>query len=200
MSKFKTGDDTDKALHITLAHEFLLCKESFDRFIYFSSMNILGKRDKFTIIRSHDAYSRFLSHLYEFYVGCIQKERCDTGKIPHGDLDKLFNAEVTRILYSKVHAIENGYAPSWENHISVYQVDVPDDFGTQFRRIRNRTSHVSIKRAEPSSELSLVEFHKKYHKFVYLLFAMPLWSWSAENIEKEDWMSIEDFDLSVKAE
>lgn len=198
--KFKTGDDTDQALCITLAHEFLLCEESFERFIYFSRMNILGKRDKFTIIRSHDAYSKFLSHLYEFNVGCIKRERCDTSTIDHKDLDNLLNAEVTRILGQKVHSIRNGYAPPWENQISYYEVTVPDDFGEQFRRIRNRSSHTIIKRVNPGSDLSLVEFNRKYHVFAHLLFKSAQWSWTVEDIEKENWMSIEDFDLFVKAE
>jgi len=200
MSKFQMGDDTDRALAITLAHEYLLCRESFDSFVRYSTMNILGRRDKLTIIRSHDAYARFLSHLYEFYVGCIQMNRLDTSQMNGEVVSDFLNKEVRRILAQRVNAIENGQAPKGENHISTYQVIVPDDFGKQFRRIRNRSSHTIIKRVNPGSDLSLVEFNKKYHKFVYLLFVSAKWTWTIEDIEKEDWMSIEDFDLSVKVD
>ncbi len=99
----------------------------------------MGKRDKLTRIRSHDAYASFLHHPYEFYVGCIKRDQHNLKDIDYRNLDHIFNAEVRKLLLNRIHAIENGYAPSWENHISVYQVDVPEEFGMQFRQIRNRT-------------------------------------------------------------
>lgn len=195
--KFEIGDTTDNALTTTIAHEFILCKDSFERFTHYAGMNIMGKRDKLTKIRSHDAYSSFLHYLYEFYVGCIKRDMHDLKKLDPSLLDRMFNAEVRKLLNNRIHAIENGYAPSWENHISVYQVEVPEEFGTQFRRIRNRTVHVSIERARPNNDLSLAEFYHRYHKFVYLLYYAAQW-WTTKDIEAYDWKSIEEFDLSVQ--
>lgn len=196
--KFEIGDATDNALTTTIAHEFVLCKDSFERFAHYASLNIMGRRDKLTKIRSHDAYASFLHHLYELYVGCIKRDMHDLKDIDHRLLDRMFNSEVRKLLNKRIHAIENGYAPSWENHISVYQVEVPEEFGTQFRRIRNRTAHVSIKRAKPKSEMSLADFYERYHKFVYLLYYAAQW-WSTKDIEAQDWKAIEEFDLSVQA-
>jgi hypothetical protein len=196
--KYKNGDNIDNTLTTVLMHEFIQCKDSFGQFAYYAGLNIMGKRDKLTKIRCHDAYTRFLSHLYEFYVGCIKKDKHNLKKLDHQSLDQIFNAEVRKLLHNKIHAIENGYAPSWENHISFYQVEVPEEFGTQFRYIRNRTVHVSIKRADPNTDFSLADFYNRYHNFVCLLYYTAQWLWITEDIEKQDWKAIEEFDLFVQ--
>jgi hypothetical protein len=90
---------------------------------------------------------------------------------------------------------QNNYAPSWENHISVYQVEVPKEFGKRFRIIRNNTAHVNIKRAMP--EFTLAQFYEEYHSFVYLLYEAGMTYWNTQNIEEHNLQSIEEFDLSV---
>ncbi|KAA3649276.1 MAG: hypothetical protein DWQ11_19885 [Proteobacteria bacterium] len=196
--KFDIGDETDQALTTTLIHELVLCKDSFERFAALAKMNIMGRRDKAIKIKCHDAYASFLHHLYEFYVGCIKRDLRNTDNLHNDILDKIFNREVTKLLKNRVDAIQGGYAPSWENHISVYQVEVPTEFGAQFRRIRNRTAHASIKRSVPGNELPLGQFYEKYHGFVYLLYYSAQWLWTVKDIEAHDWKSIEDFDLAVQ--
>lgn len=191
--KVNNSDEIDNKLTIVLMHEFILCKESFEQFSCYAGLNIIRKQDKITKIRCHDAYARFLSHLYEFYVGCIKRNQRNLKKLDYRLLDKIFNAEVRKLLLNKTHAIENGYAPSWENHISVYQIEVPEDFGKQFRWIRNRTAHVSTKRANPDPDISLVDFYNQYHSFVCLLFNAAQWLWVTEDIEKHEWKAIEEF-------
>jgi hypothetical protein len=186
--KFKNGDEIDLALATVLAHEFFLCKESFEYCETFFKKNIMGHRSKSIKIKCHNAYSRFLHHLYEFYVGCFKREINDMKKIKHDLLDKLFNNEVKKLLRNKEHSIKNNYAPSWENHVSVYQVSVPEDFGTQFRKIRNRTAHVDIQRSEPT--LSLARFYDTYHSFIYLLYESAQAWWEIKNIE--------EFDLAIQ--
>lgn len=196
--KFKVGDDVDHVLSTTLVHELVLCHESFDRFIYWSTLNITGQRDKVTKIKCHDAYASFLHHLFEFYVGCFKRELGSTENIrDEARLDTMFNEEAQKALNRRIHAIEHGYASSWENHISHYQVTVPPEFGTQFRRIRNRTAHASIKRAAPGNDLSLAAFYRDFHRFVYLLFYDGQQFWSVNDVEQFDWKSIEEFDLAV---
>ncbi|WP_221899307.1 hypothetical protein [Xanthomonas sp. SI] len=41
--KFEIGDATDDALTTAIAHEFILCKDSFERFTHYASQNIMGK-------------------------------------------------------------------------------------------------------------------------------------------------------------
>ena len=100
----------------------------------------------------------------------------------------------------RVDAIKNGRAPAWENHISTYQVDVPLEFGAQFRRIRNRTAHASTKRSDPGTDLSLAKFYELYHLFVYLLYYSAQWLWSVKDVETFDWKAIEEFDLAIQAD
>ncbi|MHB1117778.1 hypothetical protein [Sideroxydans sp.] len=161
-------------------------------------MNIMGSRDKATKIKCHDAYASFLHHLYEFYSGCIKRDFRSTETVRYSVLDQMFNHEVTKLLKNRVDAIKGGYAPSWENHISVYQVEVPTEFGTQFRKIRNRTAHASTKRSSPDDELPLGQFYEKYHNFVYLLYYSAQRLWTVKDIEAQDWKSIEEFDLAVR--
>ena len=94
--KFEKGDATDRALVTAIAHEFILCKDSFERFTQYAGLNIMGKRDKLTKIRSHDAYASFLHHLYEFYVGCIKRDLHDLKDIDYRRLDRIFNAEAKK--------------------------------------------------------------------------------------------------------
>lgn len=157
----------------------------------------MGRSDKLIKIKMHDAYSSFLSHLYEFYVGCEQREINELKKFSFEYLDRFFNGQACRQLNNRREAIEKGYAPSWENHISYYQLEVPDNFGRDFRLVRNRTSHVITERASPKAGISLADFFHRYHKFIYLLYFSGKW-WLARDIESYDWQSIEDFDLSVK--
>lgn len=197
--KFEIGDETDQALTTTLVHELALCKESFDRFVYFAGQNILGDDSKKIKIQSYNSYASFLHHLYEFYIGCIKRELRNTSS-PKSDIsDRIINSEAEKLLKNKRHAIENGYAPEWENHISVYQVEVPKEFAGVFRKIRNRTAHADLRRASPDNQLTMGEFYKRYHSFVYILYAQPHWLWTAKDIETFDWKAIEEFDLAVRS-
>ncbi len=132
-------------------------------------------------------------------MGCGKRDLRDTGEIASQTLDKVFNNEVRKALKNRVDAIKNGRAPAWENHISTYQVDVPLEFGTQFRRIRNRTAHASTKRSDPGTDLSLAKFYEIYHLFVYLLYYSAQWLWSVKDVETFDWKAIEEFDLAIQS-
>lgn len=193
--KFEIGDLTDSALTTTAVHEMALCQQAFDRFVYFSGLNILGEDAKSVKVQSYNAYSEFLHHLYEFYVACFKRDRRSTAKIPYGDLDALLNLEVEKLLRNRRQAIEQGYAPSWENHISVYQVEVPQNFGTDFRKLRNRAAHADPSRAVPG-ELSLGAFFTECHRFIVLLYQSGLAFWTVKDVEKYNWRAIEEFNAA----
>jgi hypothetical protein len=155
-----------------------------------------GKASK---VLAHNAYASFVHHLYEFYVGIIKKNRCDLGNVPPEDMDAILLSEVEKLLRNRRRAIEQGYAPTWENHISVYQVEVPMEFGGHFRSVRNRTAHADVRRASPRAvDISLAEFYTRYHLFIYLLYQSAQFTWTIDDFEKHDWQSIEDFDLAIK--
>lgn len=192
--KFETGDETDLALTTAAVHEMELCRQAFEKFVYISSLPIQMQGSKALKLERYNSYASFLQHLYEFYVACFKRDRNDTREISHSDLDKLLNLEVEKLLRNRRHAIEHGYAPSWENRISVYEVDVPLDFGASFRKLRNRTAHVDPKRTFPG-ELTLGTFFATCHRFVFLLYHSGLAFWSIKDIEQFNWRAIEEFSL-----
>ena len=81
--------------------------------------------------------------------------------------------------------------------MSAYQIEVPDEFGVQFRKIRNRTTYATTKRSFPGADFSRIEFYVKFHRFAYLLYFSSQWLWTVKDIEGYDWMAIEQFDFAV---
>lgn len=131
-------------------------------------------------------------------VGCIKRDRRNTSKINHDVLDKLFVAEAQKLMNLSVKKIKDGRAPSWENHISVYEVEVPSLFGTHFRQVRNINSHVDFKRSN-GEIIPLSDFYSRYHFYIYSLFNYPGWLWEVKDIEQYDFKDIERFNLSVSS-
>lgn len=172
----------DNLKTIALAHEFHRCRESFELFAHLSSLIVSGAVDRQLGIRCYNAYVDFISQLYEFYLGFAGGRK---GRL----VDLFINGAVRRLLKIKRDRILRGNAPSWENHISYYEVEVPEEFGFNFRTVRNLRSHADSLRAS----FDLSEFFKKYHKFVYLLYEEPQWLWNRENVKEYDWLQIERF-------
>lgn len=193
--KFEFGDAIDKQLRASMAHEFILCQENFELFTEYASLQILGDSRKKVSIKLYSHYTSFLHHLYEFYIGAIKLNFKDTKTIHHSVTDKIFVAEVKKLYRNKVHAIENGYAPPYENHISHYQAEIPENFGAAFRAIRNKTAHVLKERA--CSSLTLTDFYSQYHKFIYVLYETPMFAWRIEDVERQNWEDIEKFSVMV---
>jgi hypothetical protein len=172
----------DKLKAIALAHEFHRCRDSFELFVYLSSLIVSGAEDRQLGIRCYNAYVDFVSQLYEFYLGF-------GGGRKGRSMDLFINDEVRKLLKIKRDRILRGDAPSWENHISYYEVELPAEFAYNFRTVRNLRSHADSLRAS----FDLSEFFKKYHKFVHLLYEEPHWLWSRENVKEYDWLQIERF-------
>lgn len=193
--KFSISDITDQHLTTSIAHEYLKCRDCFNLFVQNESLKIKINTKEIRI-RSYNLYSDFLLHLYEFYVGCFKRDRKSTEEIHWVALDKLFTSEAQKLIDNSADRIRNGRAPTWENDISYYQVSVPDEFGMHFRRIRNRHGHVDYKRAS-GEEITLSEFFRKCHKFIYILYSTPAWIWQVNDIENYDFRSIEEFEIAI---
>jgi hypothetical protein len=194
-ARFVAGDETDRRLNATLAHEMFRCHAAFQRFTLAAGRNVMGDRSREQIVTSHDAYADFLRHLYEFYVGCFKRDQWSDAKIHHTRLDSLFNGESEKLLRRKRDAIVGGYAPAWENDLAVYQIVVPTEFGRQFRRLRNAHSHASPKRVAPGDDWTLREFYQRCHLFVFLLYQCQVASWAGPDAAS-DLGEISRFDLS----
>lgn len=171
-----------------------MCEKAFDKFVHFAGSNIMGNTDSTVKLNSYNAYSEFLSKLYEFYVGCFRRENRDTQNIGHETLDSLFTSEAEKLMRNRRNAIEKGYASEWENHISYYQEAVPTDFGKDFRDVRNNTSHTDYRRAG-GNRIGLMDFYKKHHKFVHLLYYSALFAWSGKTHPNHKIEHVEAFDF-----
>jgi hypothetical protein len=133
-----------------------------------------------------------LHHLYEFYVGCFKRNKGGQRKIDHTVLDQLFQSEAEKLMELRRWRIEGGHADSSENHISYYQVVVPNEFATEFRNIRNRVAHTDLRRSGANGALTLPEFYEKFHKFILVLYEEPYGLWHIK-ADKYNWGEIEQF-------
>jgi hypothetical protein len=152
-----------------------------------------GNTDRKISIAGYNAYSDFVAHLYEFYLGCIKRDGRFPRNVSGKAVDAILNAEVKKLLKIRRDRIIRGDAPSYENHISSYEVEVPEEFGSLFRSVRNIRSHAIAKR----SEFDLADFYLKYHRFIYLLFEEPQWLWNIEQVPEHDWLAIEKFAKAI---
>ena len=187
----KTDETTAR---LVLAHEYFRCDQAFLDFAEISVVNIGGKTDKRLRLKMFDAYSRFLHHLYEFYLGISKlhhnRERAS------GGTDALVQDEIEGIMRNRAKRILEGRAPSHENELSYYEQPVPSDFAAHLRQTRNRIAHADARRAGGAEILSLAEFYDKYHRYAYLLYEDAAWLWKVDP-DTFDWGEIEAFDLAV---
>src|SRR5258708_33005043 len=107
-------------------------------------------------------------------------------------------SNVDRIVTNKRIAILNGTAPRWENHISAYPKNAPEEFASEFRKFRNKLSgHVKYER----STLSLSEFYDRYHRYMYMLYRSCLGHWGSHvDVEFPDLKEITDFSVLIKSQ
>lgn len=189
----------------SMSDEMAKCESAWRSFEMLAGPNVHGLKGAQK--PSHDAYVRFLHHLYEFYLSAICRDAQDTdwdkrgpSKKPHEAHDQRIASEALRCVNSKIHSIEHDYAPKWENQITYYKGLLPlvcdakgqliTDFGKAFREVRNHhAGHATVKRPK----VSAIAFYRKYHALVYLLF-QNTWSWrNARSTVGYD------FDLSLPA-
>lgn len=180
-------------LRLVLAHEYRRCDQAFMDFLDNSTELLNGRWSKINSLSTNDCYARFLHHLYEFYVGVFKKNAGSLSNIGPHDLDKLFNAEVEKLLRIRRWRIDSGNVHSNENDFSSYQDQVSESFSTDFRQCRNRVAHTDFRRMGNENSITLPQFYKKYHKYVVLLYEEPYWLWHVK-AESLDWREIEAFE------
>jgi len=200
--RFEVGDEIDGALLISLQHEFMRCEDSFKEFTVYAGKMIMEGRTRLLSYRSYNAYARFIHHLYEFLLGCAARQRKNTNIINERGskrtkyIDAVINNYAQQCFDNWADNVKNGRAPNWANHHSFYDITVPKEFASTFRRFRNKVSgHVSYERAH---DLNLSEFYQDYHKFLIYLYTDSLYMWSVENRDIPDLSFITEFSLAVE--
>ena len=191
--KFSHQDPTDKALVAALAREMALCKECFTSFLACSHLCHLNPGKKSAQIKAHETYSAFLSHLYEFYVGCIARDRGNTSTPPPEELDKALTQEAQKQLRNRRLLIEKEVLPGGASLLTTLPDSVPEEFGRHFRLIRNRTAHALTERFNPQKAPTLNDFFKKYHHIILILFFTGQFAWNIKDSDGFEWGDIQEF-------
>lgn len=176
-------------LTATLLHEFERCTTSFNLFVVVYGQLRSRPSDVRVKLSAYNSYVDFISHLYEFYLVFIKDRALSSGSPVVNAINDILVFEVEKLLRHKREKIARGHAPSWENHISNYEVKVPADFGHLLRRIRNLRSHADSRR----TQFDLAGFYNRNHRFVYLLYESAQWLWAADHIRSHNWGEIERF-------
>jgi hypothetical protein len=197
----------EELLRTVLTHEFTRCTSSFNLFAYL--MATLPKQDtKKRRVECYNAYVDFVSHLYEFYIGLIEREPKfnQTGPYKnyppfngfkksdkHKKFDIILNEEVEKLIRNRKQRIKRGTVDNLAgNRIDYYDCKVPSLFGEHFRFIRNRTNHTDFKRASGQHDISLKDFFLNYHKFIIILYDECRWLWQVDE-NAFDWKDIDNF-------
>lgn len=196
---FQLNDSIDEALKATMVHELFLCSERISEFKMLAFADSSSRRSKAWKVRRHDAYSKFIHHLFEFWVAAAQRNALSTKSLPSDVLDELLTLEARKAIRNRRDAIEHFKPVGWERSIQLLR-EVDNDFGKHFRLVRNRTAHVSHRRAQPGvDDITLGQFFIRFHHAVAALFETAKFAWTVKDIEEYDWMEIEAFDNAVAA-
>jgi len=194
-------------LNTTLVHEHYRCIIAFELF-NFSKITLKPESLKRERINCYNQYVDFLSHLYEFYIGLIdnklkpEKNKKHELYNPNLELEKyeiidnIFNFEMEKLMRNRKNRILNGLGDDLGHPIEFYDCKVPKEFGQHFRIIRNRRNHTDYRRASNDFDISLMDFYKLYHKFIYILYHESNWLWTVD-VEKYEWKAIDDFALEI---
>jgi hypothetical protein len=196
-----TSSELDEAIKAALAHELYLATERLSEFVQLSRIDQRSVRTKQVKIKCHDAYSRFLHHLYEFWLGIV---RWKTPKSCWGDArkrDAVLTQEAGNAIRRKILVLRKTAPPGWEEHVRRLDGSIDSDFAKHFRLVRNRTAHALYQRACPAvNELTLGAFLVRYHYAVLCLFETAKFAWTVRDIESFDWLEIEAFDALAAVE
>jgi hypothetical protein len=195
MQDFFSDSELDSALITTIHHECFLMKTSHDEFFRLAEKQILSTLTVTEQVQLFSSYSSFLHHLYEFSVACFMREQGSdqgfSGRLGAIKKDSLFLDEASRIFRGIVSRLKASRGEGWENDVSYYDIEIPKDFGSQFRAVRNSTAHAITDRV--SGEINLSEFYSVYHKYVYEIYRAAYRYWGRFSIEQLDMKEVSRF-------
>lgn len=189
--------DLNSALIATIHHECFLMKTSFDEFFELAEKQIRNELNAVEQVRLFSSYSSFLHHLYEFYVACFMREQGSdagfSGRLGAQKKDDLFQVETGRVFRGILHRLKAGQGFGWENNSDYYDIQIPADFGSNFRQVRNSTAHAITERSSGAVDLS--KFYDSYHKYIMELYRSAYGYWGRFEIDKLDMKAIGAFSV-----
>lgn len=187
--------DKEKEIQVTLAHEFWCCTREFNAFIQAALALLVSDSSKAARLEAFTAYGNFVRLLYSFYEGIIE---CRNAELLSGVKEKghkisqeIVN-EVKKMIRNQVAVYRSRKDLDMRELQHLVESEVPDCFGDDFRKMRNRFSHPSIARVNVN-DLTLFEFFNRYHKYLLLLYRHCAFSWHIPNPDAYDWAEIDNF-------
>jgi hypothetical protein len=186
----------NRDIEVALAHEFWCCKRQFDSFLFHAALLPISPTKQHRL-EAFTAYGNFIRHLYTFYEGIIKFRNAEliAGLKTHEvgiKISSLMNLEVEKLIRNKVFVYNSD--PTLDKreikHFTAHEV--PDQFGKDFRQMRNRFSHAEITRVS-KTDLTLFYFFQQYHKYLLLMYQSCAFTWNIEDIERYDWQEIDEF-------
>lgn len=190
----------DDATRATLVHELYLASERFEEFKRLSLIGQPTLRNKQIKIRTYNAYSWFLHHLYEFWVAIVKWRLPKSSWNDSDKRDAILTREAADAVQRKILVLSKASPAGWEALVRDVENSVDSKFGKNFRIMRNRTAHALKESARTSNgELSLSDFVARYHHALLCLFETAKFSWSVRDIESFDWLEIEAFAIAAVA-
>ena len=197
--KFAIDDATDERLCQTIAYEFARCEAAIVEFHrLLDRSDVTG--DSIPPITVHDTYSRFVVHLYEFYLGCFQRDRRDASMIPSDEIDAWITVELQKALRHLRWTAGQGHVDP--TFAAGFPLEAPLCFATDFRRMRNRLVHVLPERANPNpvGSPTLTEFYRSYHHRLELLFGWSYCWWHTGAERPQSFGEISNFAKALKGQ
>ncbi len=186
----------DKDIEVTLSHEFWCCKREFDAFTYYGTFLLVSDSKKEIRLAAFTAYGNFIRHLYSFYEGIIKHRNTDLleGKsnVIANKISELMSDEVRKLIRNKALVYQSRQELDSREMKYLVESEVPDQFGVDFRQMRNRFSH-SIPSRVNMSQITLDEFYNRYHRYMLLLLEACSFSWTVKDTNSFDWQEIDRF-------
>jgi hypothetical protein len=97
--KFVPGDDIDRALCATMSHEYMRCDDALHEFARSREVMMDHNDDRRVAYVTYNAYARFVHHLYEFQMGCAQRDMHDTNfQVKGEEADRLIGSHAGRAI------------------------------------------------------------------------------------------------------
>lgn len=192
-------EEIDRQHCLAIVHEYQRCRDAFELFVSVAEKIIMEGHARETAYRAYNAYASFILHLYEFLVSLhardlgVSEIKDSKGRKKHELLDLLIQSTANKVVANRISNIKAGLAPTWENHISVYQriMPIPALFATNFRRMRNHVAgHVTYKRIQ---EIDLTKFYESNHLYLYLMYRDCGDWWANRSEEFPDFEQVTDF-------
>lgn len=209
--RFQAGSEIDRQHCLAIRHEYLRCKDSFDRF-----EAVLEELERFghtreIAHRAYNAYSAFILHLYELMLSALARDFGNTavlsknnrGKVAvHREgkeeeialsdaIDLVMNSATERAVTQRLDRARLAGASAEDIEFLTELLPVPEGFSKKFRTMRNKVAgHVTYERIQ---QIDLSTFYHLYDNYLYVLYLSLSETWGRETEEFPDFERVTEF-------